>query len=223
MDLKVEPQTVQIQTANKLRNAILSGYFKPGQRLVEADLCETMQVSRSSVREALRGLEAEKLITIIPNRGPFVAEITWDEAKEIYHVRAILEGEAAALFAERATSEHKREMAQALAAFVNADDADDAIGRLTSTSRFYDVMLRECGNRIIRDLLQGLVARINFLRARSMSRPGRAKYSAIEMRGMLRAMEKNDPVAARAATVEHVRNACAAAEAVFEPRVQRSA
>src|SRR5688500_11749550 len=57
VDLKVEPQTVQIQTANKLRDAILSGYFKPGQRLVEADLCEMMQVSRTSIREALRRLE----------------------------------------------------------------------------------------------------------------------------------------------------------------------
>lgn len=218
VDLKVEPQTVQVQTANKLRDAILSGYFKPGQRLVEADLCEMMQVSRTSIREALRGLEAEKLVIIIPNRGPSVAEITWEEAKEMYDVRAILEGEAAALLAERATGEQKRAMAQALTAFAKADEADDAIGRLTSTSRFYEVMLQGCGNSIIRELLQGLVARINFLRARSMSRPGRAKYSATEMRRILRAIEKKDAPGARAAAVEHVRAACAAAKAVFEPR-----
>jgi DNA-binding GntR family transcriptional regulator len=218
VDLKIEPQTVQTQTANKLRDAILSGYFTPGQRLVEADLCEMMKVSRTSVREALRRLEAEKLITIVPNRGPSVAEITWEEAKEIYDVRAILEGEVAALLAERATADEKREMAQALAAFVKADEADDAIGRLNTTSRFYDVMLRGCGNRIIGEMLQGLVARINFLRARSMSRTGRAKFSASEMRRILRAIEKKDAAGARAAAVEHVRNACAAAEAVFEPR-----
>lgn len=223
MDLKVEPQTVQTQTANKLRDAILSGYFKPGQRLVEAELCDMMQVSRTSVREALRRLEAERLITIIPNRGPSVAEITWEEAKEIYQVRAILEGEAAALFAKRASAEEKREMAQALEAFVEADAANDAIGRLTSTSRFYDVMLGGCGNRIIREVLQGLVARINFLRARSMSRPGRAKYSATEMRRILRAIEKKDAAGACAGAVEHVHNACAAAETVFEPRERRSA
>ena len=217
MDLKVEAQTVQTQTANKLRDAILSGYFKPGQRLIEAELCETMQVSRTSVREALRRLEAEKLITIVPNRGPSVTEITWEEAKEIYDVRAILEGEAAALLAERATPAERREMQRALAAFVEADENDDAIGRLTSTSRFYDIMLRGCGNRIISEMLQGLVARINFLRARSMSRPGRARYSAAEMRRILRAIEKKDPAGARAAAVQHVRNACAAAKAVYEP------
>src|SRR5690606_9926532 len=120
-----------------LREAILSGYFRPGQRLIEADLCELMRVSRTSVREALRRLEAEKLITIVPNRGPSVTEITWDEAKEIYHVRAILEGEAAALMAARVTPADRSEMQAALAAFVQADENDDAIGRLTATSRFY--------------------------------------------------------------------------------------
>jgi DNA-binding GntR family transcriptional regulator len=218
VDLKIEPQTVQVQTANRLRDAILSGYFKPGQRLVEAELCDSMRVSRTSVREALRRLEAEKLVTIIPNRGPSVAEITWAEAKEIYDVRAILEGEAAALFAKRATAEQKRQMAQALKAFGTADAEDDAIGRLTSTSRFYEIMLQGCGNSIIRELLQGLVARINFLRARSMSRPGRGRYSATEMQRILRAIEKKDAAGARAAAVQHVRAACAAAETVFEPR-----
>jgi len=218
MDLKVAPQTVYAQAVGKLRDAILSGHFKPGQRLVELDLCEQMQVSRASVREALRRLEAEKLITTVPNRGPFVAEITWDEAREIYQVRALLEGEAAALFAKRATAAEKREMAQALASFVAADEENDVIGRLTSTSRFYEVILRSCGNSVIRDLLQGLVARINFLRARSMSRAGRPRHSASELRRILKAIEKNDPTAARAAAVEHVNAACAAAKAVFEPR-----
>jgi DNA-binding GntR family transcriptional regulator len=218
MDLKVEPQTVQVQIANKLRDAILSGYFKPGERLIEAKLCEMMQVSRTSIREALRRLEAERLVVIIPNRGPSVAEIAWEEANQIYDVRAILEGEAAALLAERATGDQKREMARALTAFVEADAAEDAIGRLTSTNRFYEIMLEGCGNGIIRELLHGLLARINFLRARSMSRPGRAKFSASEMRRILRAIEKKDPAGARAAAVEHVRAACAAAKDLFEPR-----
>jgi len=217
MDLKVEPQTVQVQIANKLRDAILSGYFKPGERLIEARLCEMMQVSRSSIREVLRRLEAQRLVVIVPNRGPSVAEIAWEEAKQIYDVRAILEGEAAALLAERATTDQKRAMAQALTAFLQADEADDAIGRLTATNRFYEVILEGCGNTVIRELLQGLLARINFLRARSMSRPGRTKFSASEMRRILRAVEKKDAAAARTAAVEHVRAACAAAKQVFQP------
>src|SRR3546814_16823416 len=94
IDLKVEPVTVQAQTFRKLREAILNGVFKPGERLTEAKLCARMGVSRTSIREGLRRLEGERLITILPNKGPTVTQITWAAAAEIYHVRALLEGEA---------------------------------------------------------------------------------------------------------------------------------
>jgi DNA-binding GntR family transcriptional regulator len=216
MDLKVLPQTVLAQTVNMLRDAILSGHFKPGERLVEMDLCQRVGVSRTSIREALRRLEAEKLITIVPNKGPSVSVIGWDEAEQIYGVRALLEGEAAALFAQRATPAHVSEMRQALDSFSKAIAENDPMGRLQATTAFYDVMLLGCGNSIIHETLLGLVARINFLRARSMSHPGRAKHSITEMRRMLAGISKRDPAAARAAAVEHVHAACAAAQEVFE-------
>jgi DNA-binding GntR family transcriptional regulator len=216
MDLKVSPQTVLSQTVNMLRDAILSGHFKPGERLVEMDLCQRVGVSRTSIREALRRLEAEKLITIIPNKGPSVAVIDWSEAEQIYAVRALLEGEAAALFARRSTSAQVGEMRQALELFSKAVAEDDPIGRVQATARFYDVMLSGCGNSIIHETLLGLTARINFLRARSMSHPGRVKHSLSEMRRMLSGISKKDPTAARAAAVDHVHAACAAARETFE-------
>lgn len=218
MDLRIAPQTVHVQTAGKLRNAIMTGYFKPGERLVEAKLCELMQVSRASVREALRRLEAERLVTIIPNRGPSVAEITWSEAEQIYQVRAILEGEAAAMLATRATPADVKQMRKALAAFAEAAAENDPIGRLSATGEFYDVLLAGCGNEVIREILEGLNARINFLRARSMSRPERARYSLTEMRRILSAIQKGDRQAARKAAVEHITAACAAAQRAFVPR-----
>jgi len=218
IDLKVSPRTVLVQTVDKLRDAILNGHFQPGDRLVEQDLCQEMGISRGSLREALRRLEAEKLITVAPNRGPSVAVIGWAEAEQIYYVRAILEGEAAAQFAVRATASEVKRMRAALEDFAAAVANDDPLARLKSTARFYEVMLAGCGNQIIREMLEGLVARINFLRARSMSRPGRAKHSLAEMRRILAAIGKRDPAAARAAAVEHVRAACAAAREVFESK-----
>ena len=101
MDLTISPRSVQQETVRLVREAITSGYFKPGERLVEAKLCSMLGVSRTSVREALRVLATGKLITIAPNKGPSVAELTWKEAQGIYHLRALLEGEAAALAAAR--------------------------------------------------------------------------------------------------------------------------
>ena len=162
MALKVLPMSVHQQAAEKLRRAILSGLFKPGDRLTEASLCERLGVSRPLIREALRSLEAEKLITIVPNRGPIVPIISWQDAQEIYQVRAVLEGEAAASFAKRATPADIKTMREALKRFNTADKTGNVFGRLNTTSQFYEVILSGCGNRVIQDILQGLVARITF-------------------------------------------------------------
>lgn len=215
-DIRVSHVTVQAQTAAKLREAILSGVFKPGERLVEATLCARMGVSRTTIREALRRLEAERLITIWPNRGPSVATMTWENAREIYDARALLEGEAAALCAKNVSRQKILAMKEALAAFEAAVDDDSAVGRLDATERFYNVILSGCQNTTIAELLQGLMARITFLRARSMSLPGRAKVSAVEMKRILKAIAAGDPDAARAAAVHHIRSACAAAQQAFE-------
>ena len=84
MDLRVSPRTVQQETVEKLRVAILAGMFQPGARLVEAELCKMLGISRPSVREALRSLEAQRLVAIVPNRGPQIPIITWEEAEQIY-------------------------------------------------------------------------------------------------------------------------------------------
>jgi GntR family transcriptional regulator, trigonelline degradation regulator len=77
VDLQVSPRTVQQETVQKLGAAILTGMFQPGDRLVEAELCKMLGVSLPSVREALRSLEAERIISIVPNRGPQIPIMSW--------------------------------------------------------------------------------------------------------------------------------------------------
>lgn len=206
---------VRAQTVQNLRNAILEGRFAPGEKLVEADLCGLLGVSRPSVREALRQLEAEKLVVITPYRGPSVARVTWEEARQIYEVRSLLEGQAAYLFASLASDEALEAMARALRGFEEAARKGDAARRLSHTAEFYAVMLDGCGNAVVRDLLAGLHARITFLRARSMSLTGRARQSAAEMRAILAALRERNAEKARKASMEHVRRACASAQAGF--------
>ena len=82
IDLRVSRKSVQQETVEKLRGAILSGVFTPGIRLVEADLCNSLGVSRPLLREALRSLQAERLIDIVPNRGPQVPRLSWGKRRK---------------------------------------------------------------------------------------------------------------------------------------------
>jgi GntR family transcriptional regulator, trigonelline degradation regulator len=206
---------VRSQTVGNLRSAILAGRFAAGARLVEAELCRLLGVSRPSVREALRQLEAERLVVITPFKGPAVAKIDWPEAEQIYEVRALLEGQAAYLFATRASKEQVAVMRSALKHFEDAVRKNDAEGRLLHTDEFYNVMLKGSGNVVIGDLLTGLHARINLLRARSMSQQGRSSESTRELRRIVSAIAAGDAETARAACIEHVRRAADAAKASF--------
>jgi DNA-binding GntR family transcriptional regulator len=220
MDLRIAPLGVQTQAVDKLREAIVSGHFLPGQRLVEAELCRALGISRGSVREALRRLEGERLVVITPHRGPSVTELSWEEASQIYDVRALLEGEAAALAARRATAAQREAMDRALTEFDVAVAAEDVLGRIQSTARFYDAVLAACGNGVIEEMLRGLLARIALLRGRSMSRQGRSVHSAREMRAILDAIRARTPAVARRAAAQHVHAARdAAKEAMSERRV----
>jgi DNA-binding GntR family transcriptional regulator len=219
MELRVSVQSVQQQAVEKLRTAILAGVFKPGDRLIEADLCRRTGVSRPSLREALRSLESEGLIIIVPNRGPQIPVLTWEQAEQIYQVRALLEGEAAALCARHGTRQHHEEMRAALTAFEKAVRNNDGAIRLSATAEFYRILQRGSGNAVIDDLLQRLVARVNFLRAQSMSQAGRAKFSLREMRAIFQAIVDGDSRAARKAAELHVRNASTVLRTMFEHEV----
>ena len=216
MDLKISPKTVQLETARKLREAIMIGHFKPGERMVETSLCEKLGVSRTSLLETFRMLAAEKLIVMTPNRGPSVAIISREEADQIYHVRAILEGEMAALAAKRVKDADVAEMHTALKHFEEAVAASDTLTRLSATTDFYEIIIRTSGNHIIGDLIHGLHARINFLRARTMASPGRPHHSVREMTTLYQAIAERDVRAARAAAVAHVQAARDEAQHVYQ-------
>lgn len=207
IDFRVSPTTVQQQVVEKLRSAISSGVFKPGDRLLEAELCSMLGVSRPSVREALRSLEAEKLVSLVPNKGPYIPVLPWERASEIYRVRALLEGEAAALAAARSSTAEMEEMRRSLDEFEQAVNATDSLAQVSATTKFYSELFRLCGNQIIEETVKGLLARINFMRMQSMSRPGRAKVSLQEMKAIADAVEAGDADAARLAAVYHVEQA----------------
>jgi DNA-binding GntR family transcriptional regulator len=169
-------------------------------------------VSRTVVREVLRQLEAEGLVTIVPNRGPEVATLTIREAESLYEVRRALESLAGSLFAERATDEQCTELVQCLNEVKKAMASDDAGRKLEVKDRYYDVLLAGAGNEEISKLLRTVNARTQVLRMYSLSAENRGPHTVAEISRITAAAAINrDPDETRIACEEHVRNAADAA------------
>lgn len=214
-NFRVTSVTLVEEVGRKLKEAIFTGVLKPGDRLIELELSASLGVSRPILREAIRGLQAERLCEITPHRGAQIPILSWTEAEQIYYTRALLEGEAAALCAVNISKEAIDELHSALKAFGDAVKLNDPFQRIEATALFYAKIMKFSGNAIIEEVLTSLVARVNFLRARSMSVSGRARKSYAEMEKLYLAIKKRDPKAARAAAEAHVKNAQETAKAYF--------
>lgn len=206
MRLVQETAPLRRQITASLRRAIEVGSLKPGQRLVEKDLCSELNVSRTSLREAFRELEAEGLLVKNP-RGLVVAQVTEQEANNIYSVRAALEGLVAEQFAINATAEAQNELKQAVSRLELAYSERRYDQILSMKKEFYDTLFRGANNMVVLDVLNRLNSRITQLRSTSLSDPARAVASMTEIRNLTDALLARDPTAARAAAIYHVASA----------------
>jgi DNA-binding GntR family transcriptional regulator len=206
---------VRTQVEHRLRHAILTGHFRPGDRLIERELCELLGVSRTSVREALRRLEGHGLVISIPQKGLVVATITLQEAEEIYQVRAAVEGLAARLFAERSSSDQMMALQEAFTA-VEASLQSRAVPALVAAKdHFYAVLLSGAANRTLSVIAESLRDRIAWLRYLTLAQPGRAQQSVTEMGGIVAALLDRDLAKASTACIDHVEAAAAIAKHVI--------
>lgn len=210
-----KPDSLRSYVENYLREAIMDGRFLPGQRLVERELCELLEVSRPSVREALRKLEAEKLITIVPHRGPMVASITRSDARDMYAIRALMESYAVQEFARLATDDQVSRLGDTVQKLHAEAASGDRKRLLKAKADFYDVILNGCGNALIREMLLTLLSRINLLRATSFSRSDRLPESLKEIDHLFGLIRARDADGAREAARLHIVNAEKAALAVL--------
>jgi DNA-binding GntR family transcriptional regulator len=209
---------VRLQVAASFRSAILSGRFQPGDRLIEKDLCDLTGASRTSVREALRQLETEGLVQLVPNKGPIVASIDPKQARSIYQVRAVLESLAGSLFAANATDAQIRRLEVAVADLAEAYKDGHIEGILQKKDAFYAVLLDGAGNDIIPALLSMMHARISLLRRVSLGHSKRLTASIKEIRAILKAVKARDPEATAEACRAHVLYAADAALAPMSDR-----
>lgn len=203
-----------------IRYAIAVGHFKSGERLPERSLCEMTGVSRTLVREALRQLESEGLIEVVPNRGPIVARVTIKQAEDIYQVRMELEGLACQLFAERASIEHRNALDDAFKKLKKSLKDTDPLARLRTKNHFYDCLMDGSGNQALGDSLRMLNAKVMLLRATSLRAPGRTTASLTELSEMMDALAAKDGRRARELAEHHVRNAAKTAIALLASQTE---
>ncbi|WP_186417344.1 GntR family transcriptional regulator [Bosea sp. CS1GBMeth4] len=212
-DFRVERVAAPLRhsVTENIRYAIATGRFKAGERLPERELCELTGVSRTLIREALRQLESEGLIEVVPHRGPVVATLTADQARDIYQVRILLEGLACKLFAENANDAQRASLSQAFERLRASFDIADPMVRLDAKNRFYDCLIEGSGNSALGLSLKMLNARIMLLRATSLQAAGRSRESMRELAEIMDALASRDGEAARLAAVRHVESAARAA------------
>jgi DNA-binding GntR family transcriptional regulator len=188
----------------KMRDAILEAHFKPGERLVERDLCEQLGVSRTVVREVLRHLESEGLVATVGTRGPVVAETTPEQAMQIYEIRGALEGMAAkacALQNDPAIADRLQEMLDRIVSAYARGRMDQV---LEATTQFYRYLFEGAGQDIAWGIVKSLTARINRLRSMTIRTPGRGQDGPRQMQLVIDAIKSGDGSAAFRAAQEHV-------------------
>lgn len=201
-----------------LKQGILSGKYHPGDRLVESEIAECLKVSRSSVREAIRFLEADNLIQRVHQLGPVVASVNYEDAKELYIYRALLEGFAVFEFARLASNEEFKKLKLAMKRLRVESDTKDTKKIMLAVTEVYEIIFTGSKNRFLKESLIKLLDRINLFRLASLTRPNRITLGVQEMEVMADYIYDRDAEAARQAAIEHVEQAAKAALAAIQDK-----
>ncbi len=220
-DLQVERKSASLRllVEEKIRGAIASYRLRPGQRLVEKDLCAQLGVGRTSIREALRQLEAEGLVVTIPHRGTMVVSINLGEAAQLYEVRAVLEGFAGRNFAERGSEAEVEALRTAMERFELAVEMQDGGELLAAKAAFYAALMAGGANVFVGQMLTILHNKIALLRVTSMNQPSRLAHTVAELREIHEAIAAKDGPRAETACRQHVAKAAEVALSVLEKTV----
>ena len=205
-DMKVHrPEPIRDQVARLLRTAIDEQHFTPGQVLIERELCETTGASRTSVREALRQLESEGLVNSVVGKGTVVSSVAEDEGRNIYAVRAVLEGLAGREFTLHATAEELAELHKTVDEFAEAIESGGDL--VAIKDRFYTCLYSGAGNPVAHQVFEMLHRRISSLRRTTLAKPGRPPQTLRELREILAAIDAKEADKVEQLCREHVARA----------------
>lgn len=189
-----------------IREAIIEGRLKPGERVMEIQLAEKLGVSRTPVREAIRKLELEGLLIMEPRKGAYVADVSLKDIVEVLEVRASLEGLAASLAAERASEEEIEILREKSAQFKECIEKNDIQGMINKDTEFHEVILRAAKNKKLTSIIESLREQVQRFRVTYFTEYNMTTHLVSEHQYVLDAIESRNPEKANEYAQHHVEN-----------------
>lgn len=190
-----------------LREAIVSQILKPGERLMEIELADELGVSRTPVREAIRKLELEGFVVMIPRKGAYVADLSIKDINEVFEIRGSLEALAAGLAAQRATKEEIEEMERNLVLTAKQWEGNDLIETIEVDTQFHELIYNASKNARLVTMIKDLREQVQRFRTTTLSVPGRLKFALDEHRRIVEAIAARDEQEAKRMAREHIESA----------------
>jgi DNA-binding GntR family transcriptional regulator len=171
---------------------ILTGTFKPRERLIEAALSEMFGVSRYTVRDAFKVLETKGLVTVTPFRGVVVSELSSQEVEEIFVIRAALEQVALRLSSQNTTTADIKVLRKMVKKIEDAHHADDFAIMVAADTEFHDYVFQMSRNKVLRRMINDLRNRCHIIRYSAWSSPATLEQVMDEHRRIVDAIEARD-------------------------------
>lgn len=190
-----------------LRDAIVNQVLKPGERLMETELADEMGVSRTPVREAIRKLEQEGYVVLIPRKGAYVSGLSIKDINEVFEIRGALEALAAGLAASRATKEEIEEMELSLAQEASHWETSDLLKTIDVDTRFHELIFKASRNSRVLSMIKELRDQVQRFRTTTLAVPGRMKFALDEHRRIVEAIASRNVQLAQKAAREHIESA----------------
>lgn len=199
-------QPLREVVCESLREAIRSGVLKPGERIMEIQIAEELGVSRTPVREAIRKLELEGYVVMMPRRGTYVASMSIRDINEIFEIRTALESLSNGLAADHITDEELEHL-QRLLVIIGGYIKEGNIEKIVETDiEFHDMMYHAARNTRLVGIISNLRDQLTRFRTLSMSYPGRLEATIEEHRLIVEAIARGDRKAASKAAERHMEN-----------------
>lgn len=205
----LSPRALYQQVAERLREQIFSRQLEPGSWIDELKLAAEFGISRTPLREALKVLAAEGLVTMKVRRGAYVTEVSRDDVVQVYHLLALLESDAAATVAQHATDDQRAALRALHDKLERQTARRDQF--FATNEQFHLALLEMAGNRWALQTVTDLRKVMKLNRHHSLFKQGRIAESLAEHAALVQALDRRDPAQAAALMRAHFRNGLAAA------------